>query len=95
MQYTDTRPAIIEQVKDGSTFRVRLLMPEGEHQWINLALAGVRAPRAAVKAGDSSEPYGDEVSFYPIFLPLQGSFLRAIPLFTLKQTLLPYPRFRV
>ncbi|KZV69559.1 transcription factor [Peniophora sp. CONT] len=59
-----TLDSIIEQVKDGSTFRVRLLMPEGEHQWINLALAGVRAPRAAAKTGDSSEPFGDEAKFF-------------------------------
>ena len=64
--------AIIEQVKDGSTFRVRLLMPEGEHQWINLELAGVRAPRAAAKAGDTSEPFGDEVSFHLAFMPFKG-----------------------
>lgn len=54
--------AIVEQVKDGSTLRVRLLMPEGDHQFINLALAGVRCARTASKQGEPSEPWGDEVS---------------------------------
>lgn len=54
--------AIVEQVKDGSTLRVRLLMPDGEHQFINLALAGVRCARAASKQGEPSEPWGEEVS---------------------------------
>ncbi|KAI0029095.1 hypothetical protein K488DRAFT_80365 [Vararia minispora EC-137] len=55
---------IVEAVKDGSTFRIRLIMPEGEHQFINLALAGVRAPRVAAKPGESSEAWGDEARFF-------------------------------
>ncbi|KAI0958387.1 hypothetical protein AcV7_004220 [Taiwanofungus camphoratus] len=56
--------AIVEQVKDGSTLRVRLLMPDGEHQFINLALAGVRCARAASKQGEPSEPWGEEARFF-------------------------------
>jgi hypothetical protein len=53
--------ALVEQVKDGSTVRVRLLMPDGEHQFVNLSLAGVRSPRVSAKPGETSEPWGDEV----------------------------------
>jgi staphylococcal nuclease domain-containing protein 1 len=50
-------------VKDGSTVRVRLLMPDGEHQFINLSLAGVRSPRVSTKPGEVSEPWSEEVRF--------------------------------
>ncbi|KAF5393303.1 hypothetical protein D9757_000664 [Collybiopsis confluens] len=53
--------AIVEQVRDGSTLRVRLLLPEGDHQLINIALAGVRAARASTKQGEPSEAWGEEV----------------------------------
>lgn len=52
--------AIVEQVRDGTTLRVRLLL-DGEHQMANIALAGVRSPRTAAKAGESSEPFAEEV----------------------------------
>ena len=55
--------AVVEQVKDGSTVRVRLLMPDGEHQFINLSLAGVRSPRVSAKPGEVSEPWSEEVRF--------------------------------
>jgi staphylococcal nuclease domain-containing protein 1 len=55
---------IVEQVKDGSTLRVRLLLPEGDHQVVNLALAGVRAARASGKPGETSEPFGEEGKFF-------------------------------
>ena len=54
--------AIVEQVREGTTLRVRLLMPDGEHQMVNIALAGVRSARVSSKPGESSEPYGEEVS---------------------------------
>jgi staphylococcal nuclease domain-containing protein 1 len=54
-------PAVVEQVKDGSTIRARLLLPDGDHQVVNLALAGVRASRATVKAGETGESFGEEV----------------------------------
>lgn len=53
--------AIVEQVRDGTTLRVRLLMPDGEHQVVNIALAGVRSARASTKQGEPSEPWGEEV----------------------------------
>ena len=54
-------PAIVEQVKDGSTLRVRLLLPEGDHQLANITLAGVRSPRCANRPEEVTEPYGEEV----------------------------------
>ncbi|OCH88265.1 transcription factor [Obba rivulosa] len=59
-----TLDGIVEAVKDGSTLRIRLLMPDGEHQFINLALAGVRCARVSGKQGESSEPWGEEAKFF-------------------------------
>ncbi|KAG6845898.1 hypothetical protein H0H87_000704 [Tephrocybe sp. NHM501043] len=56
--------AIVEHVRDGTTLRVRLLMPDGEHQIVNIALAGVRSPRASTKQGEPSEPWGEEARFF-------------------------------
>lgn len=56
----------MEQVRDGTTLRVRLLMPDGEHQVVNIALAGVRSARASNKQGEPSEPWGEEVSPHTI-----------------------------
>ncbi|KAH0589010.1 hypothetical protein H2248_004787 [Termitomyces sp. 'cryptogamus'] len=56
--------AIVEYVRDGTTLRVRLLMPDGEHQIVNIALAGVRSPRASTKQGELSEPWGEEAKFF-------------------------------
>jgi len=53
--------ALVEQVRDGTTLRVRLFMPDGEHQIVNIALAGVRSARVANKQGEPSEPWGEEV----------------------------------
>jgi hypothetical protein len=53
--------AIVEQVRDGTTLRARLLMPDGEHQIVNIALAGVRSARTSSKQGEASEPWGEEV----------------------------------
>ncbi|KAH9929310.1 transcription factor [Amylocystis lapponica] len=65
--------AIVENVKDGSTLRVRLLMPDGDHQFINIALAGVRCPRVSSKQGEFSEPFGEEAKFFTEFRLLQRS----------------------
>ena len=51
----------MEQVRDGSTLRVRLFMPDGEHQIVNIALAGVRSARTSSKQGEPSEPWSEEV----------------------------------
>ncbi|KAM6502195.1 hypothetical protein JOM56_002172 [Amanita muscaria] len=55
---------IVEQVRDGTTLRIRLLLPDGDHQVANITLAGVKSPRAAVKPGEISEPFGDEAKFF-------------------------------
>ncbi|OJT09282.1 nuclease domain-containing protein 1 [Trametes pubescens] len=55
---------LIEQVKDGSTLRIRLLMPDGDHQFVNIALAGVRCARAGGKPGEVSEQWGEEAKFF-------------------------------
>ncbi|KAF9481526.1 hypothetical protein BDN70DRAFT_830817 [Pholiota conissans] len=56
--------ALVEQVRDGTTLRVRLLMPDGEHQMVNIALAGVRSARASSKQGETSEPWSEEAKFF-------------------------------
>jgi staphylococcal nuclease domain-containing protein 1 len=56
--------AIVEQVRDGTTLRTRLLLPDGDHQVINISLAGVRSPRAAGKPGEAAEPFGEEAKFF-------------------------------
>lgn len=61
----DTRAAIVEQVRDGTLLRVRLLLDEHTHQFINLQIAGAKSPRASNgRDGDTSgaEPLGEDVS---------------------------------
>ncbi|KAI0829618.1 transcription factor [Trametes gibbosa] len=55
---------LVEQVKDGSTLRIRLILPDGEHQFVNLALAGIRCSRVASKPGETAEQWGDEAKFF-------------------------------
>jgi len=57
---------LVEQVRDGTTLRVRLFMPDGDHQMVNITLAGVKSPRTATKQGESSEPWGEEVGSFRI-----------------------------
>ncbi|KAF8678179.1 Tudor domain [Rhizoctonia solani] len=56
--------AIVEQVRDGSTLRVRLLMPEDQHQFANISLAGVRCPRAGGRDGETAEEFGEEAKYF-------------------------------
>ncbi|KAF9566683.1 transcription factor [Agrocybe pediades] len=56
--------AIVEQVRDGTTLRARLIMPDGDHQMVNIALAGVKSARASSKQGEPSEPWGEEAKFF-------------------------------
>ncbi|KAK7472782.1 hypothetical protein VKT23_000889 [Stygiomarasmius scandens] len=56
--------AIVEQVREGSTVRVRLFMPDGDHQMANITLAGVRSNRASTRQGEASEPWGEEAKFF-------------------------------
>ncbi|KAJ2913134.1 hypothetical protein MD484_g7282, partial [Candolleomyces efflorescens] len=55
---------IVEQVRDGTTLRIRLLLPDGDHQIVNIALAGVKSARAASKPGEASEPWSEEAKFF-------------------------------
>ena len=52
---------IVESVRDGSTLRVRLLLSNEEHQFVNLALAGVKCPKTGMRESEPSEPFGEEV----------------------------------
>ena len=70
------RVAIVEQVRDGSTVRVRLLLSEGNHQFANVAMAGVRTPRVATKQGEPSEQWGEEVSRTCIILFFYAALTR-------------------
>ncbi|EST07919.1 Staphylococcal nuclease (SNase-like), OB-fold [Kalmanozyma brasiliensis GHG001] len=60
--------SIVEQVRDGSMLRVRLLLSSTHQQMINLSLAGIKAPRVTGGGGasptDASEPYGEEAKFF-------------------------------
>ena len=69
------QPALVESVRDGTTLRVRLFMPDGEHQFVNITLAGARSPRVASKQGETSEPSGDEVSRYRSLTGAAGALI--------------------
>jgi len=60
--------AIVEQVRDGTTLRVRLFLPDSVHQFVNVALAGVRSAKASTRQGESAEPWGEEASCLPLLL---------------------------
>ncbi|KAJ2928320.1 hypothetical protein H1R20_g8782, partial [Candolleomyces eurysporus] len=55
---------IVEQVRDGTTLRIRLLLPDGDHQIVNIALAGVKSARVASKPGEASEAWSEEARFF-------------------------------
>lgn len=60
---------IVEQVRDGTMMRVRLLLGQRNHRVVNLSLAGVKAPRyngSGPGGFDSSnaEPFGEESLFF-------------------------------
>lgn len=63
VEHSSLRIGVVEQVKDGSTLRIRLILPDGDHQFVNITLAGVRSPRVANKPEETSEPFGEEVKF--------------------------------
>jgi len=56
--------AVVETVRDGTTVRVRLLLPDNVHQFANVSLAGVRSPRTASKQGESAEQWGEEARYF-------------------------------
>lgn len=53
--------AVVEQVRDGTTLRVRLFLSDSVHQMANVTLAGVRSAKAATRQGEAAEPWGEEV----------------------------------
>ncbi|RUS16817.1 hypothetical protein BC937DRAFT_90763 [Endogone sp. FLAS-F59071] len=59
--------AIIEQVRDGSTLRVRLLLPDGAHQYITLLITGIKAPtvrKDIPNQEDVIEPFGEQAKYF-------------------------------
>ncbi|GAB5593132.1 hypothetical protein Unana1_08032 [Umbelopsis nana] len=59
--------AIIEQVRDASTFRVLLLLTPQKHQMITLQLSGVKAPVVRKDIPDQAdvvEPFGEEAKYF-------------------------------
>jgi staphylococcal nuclease domain-containing protein 1 len=59
--------AIIEQVRDGSTFRVSLKIEEGLFQNITLTLSGVKSPgyrKDVPGVDDLIEPFGSEARYF-------------------------------
>ncbi|GAA5915362.1 uncharacterized protein JCM6883_006810 [Sporobolomyces salmoneus] len=59
--------AIVESVTNGSQVRARLLFSPTYHQFINLGIAGLRAPRSgnlATAGREDSEEFGDESKFF-------------------------------
>ena len=67
--------ALVESVRDGASLRVRLFMPDGDHQMINIALAGVRCPKTASKSGEPSEPWAEEVRLHILISAPKQKFL--------------------
>lgn len=59
--------AIVEQVRDGTQLRVRLLLNNDNHQFINLVCAGAKSPRAStMRDGEvtGAEAWGEEAKFF-------------------------------
>jgi hypothetical protein len=50
-------------------------MPDGEHQFVNITLAGAHSPRVASKQGEMSGPYEDEVSWYGFLTNTAGTLI--------------------
>jgi staphylococcal nuclease domain-containing protein 1 len=55
-----TNIAVIEQVREGSSFRVLLFLSEMEHQFINLNLSGIITP----KTEEPAEPFAQECKYF-------------------------------
>lgn len=52
--------AIVEQVRDGSTLRVRLILSDELHQIVSIMLAGVKSPKFG-RDNEPNEQYAEEV----------------------------------
>ncbi|KAG0351438.1 hypothetical protein BGZ54_003253, partial [Gamsiella multidivaricata] len=60
-------PAIIESIRDGSTVRACLTLPNGEYQYITLMISGIRAPiirQGLANTDDLVEPFAEEAKFF-------------------------------
>ncbi|KAF9965273.1 hypothetical protein BGZ70_005143 [Mortierella alpina] len=60
-------PAIIENIRDGSTVRACLTLPNGEYQYITLMISGIRAPmirQGIANTEDVVEPFAEEAKFF-------------------------------
>ncbi|TIB70609.1 transcription factor [Wallemia mellicola] len=57
--------AVVEQVRDGHTLRLRLLLSDLSHQYITLALAGVRSPKVGREdLAEAAEEFGPQARLY-------------------------------
>lgn len=60
--------SVVEQVRDGSMLRVRMLTGPRHHQMVNLSLAGIKAPRlmggGGPNSGEPSEAFAEEARFF-------------------------------
>ncbi|KAF9183792.1 hypothetical protein BGZ51_003746 [Haplosporangium sp. Z 767] len=59
--------AIIESIRDGSTVRVCLTLPNGEYQYITLMISGIRAPvirQGIANTEDLVEPFAEEAKHF-------------------------------
>ncbi|KAI9008144.1 hypothetical protein BC832DRAFT_583239 [Gaertneriomyces semiglobifer] len=59
--------AVLEQVRDGSTYRVCLLLGNGVRQYITLLLSGIKAPtrrKGIPNVEDLVEPHSEEAKFF-------------------------------
>ncbi|KAF9348004.1 hypothetical protein BGX26_000533 [Mortierella sp. AD094] len=60
-------PAIIESIRDGSTVRACLTLPNGEYQYITLMISGIKAPvirQGIANTEDLVEPFAEEARFF-------------------------------
>ncbi|KAG0287631.1 hypothetical protein BGZ96_008470 [Linnemannia gamsii] len=59
--------AIIESIRDGSTVRACLTLPNDEYQYITLMISGIRAPvirQGIANTEDLVEPFAEEAKFF-------------------------------
>ncbi|KAJ3146034.1 hypothetical protein HDU89_006764 [Geranomyces variabilis] len=60
-------PAVLEQVRDGSTFRVSLDLPDGIRQYMTLMLSGLKAPtvrKGIPNVQDVVEEFSEEAKYF-------------------------------
>ncbi|KAJ3018543.1 hypothetical protein HKX48_002822 [Thoreauomyces humboldtii] len=60
-------PAVLEQVRDGTTYRVSLALPDGVRQYLTLMLSGLKAPtyrKGVSNTQDIIEEYSEEAKFF-------------------------------